>query len=318
MSTQIAALFTPGINKFGGLKFRLYQPEYKKLFRIVPMSGRQWLYQEFQRYGFPGTTLPLSPVHMDEIRQSFSKALNPITRTLGDIAAKEDWDDDPYGMLRRVLPASAGAMADSHQQKREYDCFYAFLSVSAYSTASPVTGSPDGKPLFSATCPISLYNNADTFSNRASNPVALSSTAYYSAYTYFRTTKDPNNAFFIQGAPKYLLHNPSQRAIALQLANSDYERGSSTQAFTGLQNAAKLDNLQLIENPYFQKTLSGSAAGTNDGWQLFGDDHGLIFGDRSGFESMSDFDANLRGYFWVSEGRYDLGFIHHRNSYSGA
>lgn len=317
MSSQIAAIFTPGINEWGGFRYKLYEPKYKMLFRVVPMTGRQWLHQRMQRYGFPGTTLPLNPVHMDEIRQDFSKALTPVTRTLGDIAAKEDWDDDPYGFLRRIIPASAGAMGNSHQQKREYDCFYNFLTVQAYSTASPVPGSPTGVSLFNASCPVSLYYNTTTFSNIASNPVSLSSTAYYSAYTYFRTTVDPNNQFPIDDMPKYLLFHPSQRAVAQHLAKGNYERGSSTQAFTGLLNAAKGDNLVLVESSYYKRTLSTSPANSFDGWNLFGENNGLIFGDRSEFEATADYDANRRGYFWVSEGRYDYGFTDHRSAYSG-
>ena len=83
-------------------------------------------------------------------------------------------------------------------------------------------------------------------------------------------------------------------------------------------NAAKNDSLELIESPHYQKTLSTSAANSYDGWALFGEDHGLIFGNRSDFDTNSDYDPNRRGYFWVAETRYDLGFWTARNSYATA
>lgn len=313
----VQAIFTPGINRWAGLKLRLAQPKYKELFKVVPMDGRQYLIQEMQLYGFPQITLPLTPIQMDQIRQSFSKALTPVTRTLGDICSKEDWDDDPYHILKSTIPSSAGAMADSVIHKREYDCFFNFLSVSAYTTTAPAPGSPDGQPLFSATCPISLFNNNSTFSNVSSNNVALSATAYYAGYTAMGDTLEPDGVKRRVVVPKYLVYNQSQRAIAHQLIKGDYERQSGTTAFQGLMNAAKMDNLIGIMTPYYRKSLTTSPIGTNDGWALFGPNHGLIFGDRSAFESFADFDSVRRGYFWGCETRYDLGFWTHREAYSG-
>lgn len=314
----VPAVFTPGINRWAGLRLKLANVQYPSLFRVVPMSGRQWLMQDMQLYPFPETTLPLTPVHLMQIRQSFSKALTPVTRTMGDICSKEDWDDDPYGILKQVIPSSAGAMADSIMHKREYDCFYNFLSVQAYSTTSPCPGSPDGVPLFSAVCPQSLYNNNTTFSNVSSNNVALSATAYYAAYTAMGDTLEPDGVKRRVATPKYLVINQSQRAIAQQLLKGDYERTtSSTQAFQGLRNAAKSDNLVLIQTPYYRKSLTTSPVNTNDGWCVFGEDHGLLFGDRVKFEADSDYDTNRRGYFWTAETRYDYGFWTHRESYSG-
>lgn len=314
MSTAIAAVFTPGINEFFYLKDKLYAPQYARVFDVFDMHGRVLFKQGMQTYGPPQITLPLNPVHMDEIRQSFSKAYTPIKRTLGDLVAEEDWDDDEYGVLKRVIPIRSGALSDIFNEKKEFDAFN-YLAITAYSTASPVPGSPDGVCLASASHPISLYNNSTTVSNVTSTPVALSHTVYYAAYAVMRSQKAPNNYSIIQGRPKKLLYNPTTRAVAIQLQRGDWERASGTQAFQGLMNAAKEDNLELIESPHYQKTLSTSAAGAYDGWALFGEGARLGFANRLAFRAKTDYDMNVQAYVFTATTRYDIGHEDYRNTY---
>lgn len=302
MSTQIAALFTPGINKFFGLKSMRYESQMMKVFRDTPMTGRFLMRQGMQLYGPPQITEPLNPVHMDEIRQSFSSAYTPIKRTLGDLVAEEDWDDDEYGVLRRTIPASAGAMADVFMEKREWDLAN-YLAVTAFSTASPVPHSPDGVSLINAAHPVSLYNNANTWSNTPSVAADLSATTYYAAYASMSNVLEPNNYSIRRSKPAGLIYNPTQRAVAVQLARGDWER--ATNNFN--MNAAKADNLQLIESPHFRKTGATSAAGSYNGWILIGKNHTLVFANRLNFKTHADYDYNIQAYAWVGYVRYDIG-----------
>jgi hypothetical protein len=281
------------------------------------MNGRVLVRQGWQTYGPPEITNPLNPVHMDQIYESFQKGYTPIKRTLGDLVAEEDWDDDEYGVLHRVLPARSGAMAQVFAQKREYDAAN-YLAVTAYSSASPVPGSPDGVSLFNASHPVSKYNSGTTFSNVSSAPVQLSNTAYYAGYAAMMNQSAPNNYTLIGVPPAILVYNPTQRAVAQQIARGEWERGSSSQAFTGLMNAAKGDGLELVEWPHYRKTLSTSAANTWDGWALLGREHMLNFVMRLEPRGKSDYDPNKQAFFWTLTTRYDIGHDDARHTYSTA
>lgn len=302
MSTQIAPLFTPGLNKFFFLRAKRYDSTMMKIFHDTPMKGRVLMRQQFQTYGPPAITEPMNPVHMDEIRSSFSSAYTPIKRTLGDLVAEEDWDDDEYGVLRRVVPASAGAMGDIFMEKREWDLAN-YLAITAFSTASPVPHSPDGVSLVNSAHPVSLYNNASTLSNTPSVAADLSNTTYYAAYASMSNVLEPNNYSIRRSKPKGLLYNPTQRAVGVQIAKGDWERSSSN--FN--MNAAKADGLALLESPHFRKTGATSASGSYNGWMLFGEDHGLVFANRLSFKTHADYDYNIQAYVWVAYVRYDIG-----------
>lgn len=313
MSTAIASLFTPGINKHTMLRLRRHTPKGLQLFEDTSMSGRVLMRQGWQLYDPPQITLPLNPVHMGEIRESFSSAYTPIKRTLGDLVAEEDWDDDEYGVLRRVIPARAGAMADIFAEKLEYDLAN-YLAVTAYSTASPAPHSPDGVSLANSAHPISLYNNATTWSNVTSSPVALSHTVYYTAYASMSQQMAPNNYTIIEARPECLWYNPTQRAIAVQLAKGDWERGLAT--FN--MNAAKEDNLRLLEWAHFRKTLSISAANSWDSWGLAAANRSLVFANRQAFRAKADYSINQQAYIWVAAVRYDIGHDDARGTFFAA
>lgn len=313
MSTAIAALFVPGINKHFGLKSERYESVMMKVFEEVGMTGRVLMRQGWQLYGPPTITPPLNPVHMDEIRMSFSSAYTPIKRTLGDVVSYEDWADDEYGVLHRVIPARAGAMADVYMEKREYDLAN-YLAITGFSAASPVPHSPDGVSLFNASHPVSLYNNASTQSNTPSVQADLSSTTYYAAYAAMSLIKEPNNYTIRRSKPAGLLYNPTQRAVAVQLARGDWERAQNN--FN--MNAGKLDNLELLESPHFQKTGATSVAGSYNGWVLVGKNRQLIYALRQGFAADADSDINVQGYVWVSYCRYDIGHDTFYDTYGSA
>lgn len=310
MSTAIASLFEPGWNKHFNLAVKQYDPMYLRVFHDVPMSGRYLNRQGWQTYGPPTITLPLNPVHMDEIRESFSSAYTPVKRTLGDVLAEEDWDDDEYGVLKRVIPSRAGAQAEIFTEKREYDCAN-YLAITGFSTASPVPHSPDGVSLFNTAHPVSLYNNATTVSNRPSTDVDLSHTAYYAAYSNMTQQMAPNNYTIMRGKPSKLIYNPTQRAVAVQLARGDWERNLST--FN--MNAAKADSLELVEWAHFRRTGATSAANSWNGWVLTGDGHSLNFANRQNFRAKADYDINVLGYVFVGYVRYDIGHDDWRETY---
>lgn len=306
MSTAIAPLFVPGLNKFFFLRSERYQGQWNRVFTDTPMTGRVLMRQQMETYQPPQITLPLNPVHMGEIKDSFSSAYTPIKRTLGDVLSVEDWDDDEYGVLRRVVPAHAGAMADIYAEKREYDCAN-YLAVTGFTTTSPAPHSPDGVALASSSHPISKYNTSTWSNIPSAASTSASNTAYYAAYANMVQQFAPDGYSIRNDRPSKVVYNPTQRAVWVQIAKGDWERASGTQAFQGLQNAAKADGLELVEWPHYRRTLAGSAANTWDSWWIFGQKAGLVFANRQSFKALSTFDYNQLAYLWVTYVRYDLG-----------
>jgi len=313
MSTAIASLFGKGINKHFGLEMKAYSPKYSRVMHVIPMSGRILDRQGWEVYAPPEITLPLMPAFMSQIQESFSKRYFPIKRTLGDVIAEEDWDDDEYGVLKRVVPARGGAMARVFANKKEYDAANMF-AIAGYSAASTVPGSPDGKSLFNTAHPISLNNSGTTVSNRPSVDVDLSHTTYYAAYANLTQQLESNNYNIIDNAPAQLVYNPKLREVAVQIAKGDWER--STSNFN--MNAAKADSLELVEWAHFRKTGATSAANAFNGWFVMGQEHSVNFAERQDIRAKSDYDINLGGYIWVASVRYDFGWDTYLGTYGSA
>ena len=314
MSTAIAALFGKGINKHFNLEFKQWTPAYSKLFHEEKMTGRILDRQGWEMYGSPAITMPLNPVAMDQFQQSFSKRYFPVKRTLGDVIAEEDWDDDQYGVTHRVVPGRGGAMARVFVARKEYDAAY-LLGTLGFSAASPVPGSPDGKSLFNTAHPISLANNTVTVSNTPSTQVDLSNTSYYAAYTNLCQQLEPNNFNIIDNRPASLWYNPILRQVAVQIAQGDWERSSTANS---LMNVAVKDNLRLVEWPYWRVTGSTSAANSWNGWGIQGDEHHMVYANRQEFKARSDYDINVQGYIFVAYVRYDFGFDDWRGMYASS
>ena len=310
MSTAIASLFGKGINKHFGLEYKQHTPKFRSLFHSENMSGRILDRQGWEIYGPPTITLPLNPVHMDQIQESFSKRYFPIKRTLGDVIAEEDWEDDQYGVLHRVVPSRGGAMARVFIARQEYDAANT-LGVLGFSTASPVPGSPDGVSLFNTAHPVSKANSGTTVSNRPSVDADLSHTTYYAGYSNLVQQMEPNNFNIIDNAPAKLWFNPTQRPIAVQIARGDWQR--DTAQFQ--MNMGKLDGLDLVEWPYWRVTGAPSTANSWNAWGLEGMNHSLVFADRQAFKARSDYDINVQGYVFVAYIRYDFGWDDFRGTY---
>lgn len=311
MSQNLAPLFGQGINKMYGIMVKTYSPFYTRMLKDLPMTGRILDQQQWEGYQLPQETLALNPAYMSQIQPSYSKRYFPVKRTIGDVVAEEDWEDDEYGFLKRIIPAAGGGFAQVVLAKKEYDAANMF-AVLGFSAASPVPMSFDGVSLFNTSHPISKANSGTTASNTPSVAADLSNTSYYAAYANMTQQMATNNKVIISSSPKNLVVNPKQREVANQIVKGDWERVTLA---TSLMNAAKEDNLNLIMNPYFRKTGATSAANSWNGWFIQGDDHTCMWANRQDFRVKSDYDINLGGYIWVGSMRYDFGWSDWRSTF---
>lgn len=318
MSTNISALFDKGLNHSYLLEMQALPTMYDRVFHVEDMEGRYEYEQLWELPGSPVETLPFQETYQDGLKENFSKAWYPVTYTLGDMTSFEDWDDDPTGVLHKVIPGKGGAMARSYNALWERLCAD-YLATTGFTTTSPAPGSPDGDPLFSTSHPVSMSQSGTTVSNRPSTEVDLSHSSYNAAYANLVQQYSPNYFEITANSPSALIVNPTQRAVAAQIIKGQYERGATgggtTVGFHDM-NAALADDLDLILWPYFRLTGATSAANTWNGWVLLGKTHHLKVKVRQQTRYESDRDINVRAYLHTSYARRDLGHLDWRGTYA--
>lgn len=310
MSTDLVQLFTNGLNQQYLLELDALPTTYDRVFQVEEMSGR---YEDDQLWELPGSpqeTLPFQNTYQDSLKPNFSKRYFPVTYTLGDSIAFEDWDDDQYGVLHKVVPGKGGAMARSYIALMERLCAD-YLATTGFSAASPVPGSPDGVALFSTAHPVSLSQSGTTVANRPFSEVDLSHSSYNAAYANLVQQYSPNNWEILANAPSALLVNPTQRAVATQIAKGTYERASPNLS----ENVAINDDLEIILWPYFRLTGATAAANAWNGWVLLGKQHHLKFKNRQTVKFETDRNIDVRAYLFTSYARFDIGHTDWRGVY---
>ena len=304
MSTNFAPLFAKGITKHLFDELQAVDPVVDRIFHVKTMTDPYSDDQIWELYAGPSTRLPLAPIPQGSFAPSFSKRYIPVMYALGDVIAKEHWDDDPSGVLHRLIPAKGGALARSFATARERIGAEMFM-YAGYATGS-VFGSPDGVALFSTAHPMSASNPGTTWSNRPSTDVDLSHTAWNAMRANLVQQMAPNNYTIVDNAPALLVVNPSQHTIAVRLTQQEWEPGTQNRDI----NVARLDRVQLIEWPYFRYP-----ANTWKAWFVVGKTHFLKWFDRTQFTLESSYDIDILAYKFVAYMRVVCGWTDARGTY---
>lgn len=308
MSTDLNPLFSKGINKHFHLKYELHPSKLDTIFHMDTMDGRYTDEQMWEKYQLPGQRSPGNAWRRGELKPSYSKRFVPVNYALGDVIAQEDWDDDQYGVLSRLLPAKGGALADAHAVLKERVAADFFKNIAFAAAGNNVAGMADGRPLFDTAHPVSLANSSVTYANRPSTEVDLSISAYQAGATNLMQQFAPNDTEIIANRPRILVINPDQRYVAKQILKGEWERGTTDRN----KNFITDDNVRLVEWPYFR--TSGST-GTRNAWFLVGDTHYLRFMTRQDVRIKTDYDITTLAYVFVSYCRFVVGASDWRGVY---
>jgi hypothetical protein len=304
---NIAPAFAAGIREHCGIEFQVIPPICTQLFHMENSTAKFEDYQFWENYGSPTRKNPGSPVTMMEARPSYSKRFTHDTYAGGDVIPDEDWDDDKYGVLHRLLPAQGGGMGRSF--KTFYDIQHALMFINlGFATGTNVAGSPDGLSLFNTAHPISAGNPLVTYSNRPSVDVDLSISSYQAAATNIRTQKEPNNFSIIDNEPARLTTHPSLRYVAKQILKGEWERGTADRN----TNYIATEGCDHTEWKYFTKS---GATGVNNAWFVEGDTHWLYSFLRNAYEVDSDHDIYILAHVWVAFMRFSFGWVDARGTY---
>lgn len=308
MPTQdINAAFSAGIEKNLQIELRQIPPTYPYVFQMETSDSKYVDMVNWETYGSPVRKEPLMPVQMGASRQSFGKRFVPDTFALGDIISKEDWEDDKYGVLHRLLPKTGGGMGMAFRTLLEVQHWGMFANL-GYVSGTSVQGSPDGVSLFNTAHPISQGNSGTTASNRPSVEADLSIASYQAASTNVRTQKAANNFQYVENNVAKLVVNQSLSYIATQILKGDWEVNTADRNL----NVIKSENVKLVTTPYFTKS---GATGTNNSWFVQGDNHYLYSIMRSPYNVDTDFDVYVKGFVFTCDIRFAFGWADWRGVY---
>lgn len=298
MSGGFESIFSKGLTRSFGIEYDVVDRYCDRIFHLEDTDSRYfdeqgWIMPGLFQSRNPGEDIQTSPFFED-----YSKRYIIVNYALGDSVAVEDMKDDLFGVIHRVLPGKGGALARSWASTREWIAANYFNNL-AFSTASPVPKSPDGKPLYSTSHPTSRQNSA-TLANRPTTDADFSFAVYQASRSRLVQQKTPSGVDFMLNKPRALIVNPDQHEIAIQITQGQWKAGSANRDM----NVAKDDNVEVIEWPFFTKS---GATGTRNAWMLIGGMHQLTLVDRQGVEFESDYHLQSRSYLYIATARMEVG-----------
>lgn len=305
-TSEIPSLFSKGITRQFNLEYKELNHVCDRIFHTSNTDSRYVDAQGYELYDQFDSRLPGEGVKQSQIRESYGKRYTVVNYGLGDTIPFEDWKDDQYGVLNRLLPKKGGALARAWNVTRERICADMFKNL-AYKTGTSVPDSPDGVSLFNTAHPVSKFNSGVTKSNRPSTDVDLSIAAYQAMITNLGKQSAPNNTEFIENNVRLLVVENSQQYIAKQILRGDWEVNSADRNL----NVVKGEGDVLVWS-YFEKS---GATGTNNAWFGVGDTHSLNIIDRQNIEMDSDEDIATQSFIFVATARMDVGYDDWRGLY---
>jgi len=313
MSQDLVPLLSKGINKHLMLADAMIPSPLPDIFHMETMDGRYSDEVMWELYQSPSRRGPFEPVMPGTFKASFGKRYTPVTYALGDMIAQEDWDDDNYGVMTKLLPQKGGALARAHKVLREIVAaqFFSVLGFAAEGNNTPTMS--DGRPLFSTAHPVSQSNNGVTYANKPSSSLDLSNGSFQVAASNLRQQFAPNNTEIRPNEPRVLVVNPNQAYVAKQVLRGDWQMNSVDRN----QNWITEDNCKLVQWAYFRSSGTLGAASTTpyNAWFVVGDEHYLNFKDREQVTVKTDYATNVLAYLFVSYARFVIGATDWRGTY---
>ncbi len=300
---DINAAFSAGISKHLQIELKEKPPVYPRIFKTDTSDAKFVDFQLWEGYGLPVRKSPGMPGVMGEARESWSKRFIHDTYYLGDVIPDEDWDDDKYGVLHRILPQKGGMMGRSFRALKEIQHASLFVNL-GYVSGSGVAGSPDGLSLFNTAHPLSAANTS-TFSNRPSVDVDLSIASAQAAATNLRLQYAANGIYYHENEVRQVVIHPSLIYVAKQIYKGSWERGTADRN----ENFLTDDNVEIVPWAYFK---SSGATGTNNSWFVVGEDHYLMSFDRAAYKVESDHDIYVLATIFAATMRFSLGWVDYR------
>lgn len=284
---QFAQLLAPGI--FAVIYDDLAQhPEvYPQIFTVLPSTRAYEEDQIIAGLGNVPQKLEGESIAYDQPIQGGSVRYQHDSFALGFQVTKEMWDDDQYGIMKRVSQDFGRGIRQTLESR------YANVLNNGF-TASTGTITADGVTLFNTAHPL-LGGGA--YSNRSATDIALSVTGIQEALLSFdKMVNERGQLVMIE--PKTLWIHPDNQFVASEILHSAYD------PYTGNNT---VNTVQGRLAPYINRYFTSASA-----WFVLGDksDHSLkgYWRTQPEFDSQDDFDtkgASFSTFFRFSCGVTD-------------
>jgi len=289
LRANFGPLLAPGLRELFFDKFDSYPTEFTDLFNVLSSTRK---YED--DYGVSGFGLvPEKPegvgIIYDDPIPGYSKRYTHSTFALGFRVTRELYEDDMYGVIRR-MPKGLGK---SMRLTVEIDG----ASVLNNGFTAGATAGPDGVCLFSASHPLT---GGGTGSNTLGTPADLSETSMEQAMIDIAATTDDRGLLQMIRGQK-LVVSPSMAWTASRLLESTLTPGSANNAV----NPAK-GIMPYVVNHYLTDA---------DAWFIYGDEHQVnwFWRRKPDFEQGNDFDTEDAKY--KATARWSKGFSDWRGVY---
>lgn len=261
-------LLAPGFREIFFQKFSERAPEYSEIFNIHS-SMRQY---EDDSYVAGFGLVPLkgegNPVGYDDPIQGFDKRYTHETRSLAYRVTREMWEDELYGVMRK-LPAALGR---SMRMTIEQDG----ANILNRAFNSSYTGG-DGKELCATDHPLV---GGGTQKNELTVAADFDKTSLEQALIDIAATTD-DRGLLVQLMPRKLVVHPALEWTARKVLESKFDPGTANNDI----NPATNTGLQIVVNHYLTDP---------DAWFILCDDHELnwFWRIRPDHDQDTDFDTD--------------------------
>jgi len=207
-------LLAPGLRKVYWEKYKALPLEYPQVFNV---GSSKRAYEEDIEISSLGMAVPKpvgAPIVYDLPYEGKVKRYTHVAFGLGFRVTREMYDDDLYGIMRRMSQALAKSMKVT-QEVYAWNIFnHAF---------NPAYPGPDGKPLCASNHPdIAGHAGSGPFANRPAVDADLSPASLQSAISAFETMTDDRGIPLVI-RPKLLLVHPNNKWAARELLESEYK-----------------------------------------------------------------------------------------------
>ena len=288
MATDPSPVLARGIDEHMGLEYPNIHLLSDQLFHMGKAMGR---YKQFQQWVRPGRPTPRAP--MEAVKSGdWGPSHQFITRVVNwgqEFAyALEDLDDDPYGIMTRMVPLHGGAAAHEFSVNEEIVCMEMLAN---YITNSTGLNTFDGTGLVSAYHP-RVPGSTDYFSNMLSVSGDPDIVSTDQLRLLLKLQQTANKVEYEMIGPRYLLCHDSQERVNTLLWANTYDPWSADRN----ENFLKKYNVRVVTSPYFQTAGNTS---TNQGCLLIGDRHFLYKDQRKAPTASSETNQHVQAVIVV-------------------
>lgn len=287
-SATFAEELWPGIKAHWGDAYKDYPVMFKKVFTVEKSDKRFEKHQQI-------TGLPLASVKDEgatveyaDPEEGHQKEYVNVTYALGSSVTREMYEDDQYGVIRRIPKYLARSMRHTEE----------VTAFNIFNNGFTTENSADGQTIFNTA---HVLVNGDTLANRPDTPADLSQTSYQNGVLTIRGWTDEKGLrTFVE--PKKLLTSDQESFTGEVILGSQYKTGGEDNDINPVYG-----HVEFCWTPYLTD---------EDAWFILTDiDEGFMFFQRRAAEIDRDNEFDTQNLKFLTTERWSVGCTDWRGGY---